>query len=65
LISSAEYIKRENAMTRHFVFFGLWVVLFGAEMLYRNPLREKSLELQIKLKPNVTEAGNFIFEIFS
>jgi hypothetical protein len=32
-------------MVRHIIFFGAWVVLFGAEFLYRDPLREKSLEL--------------------
>ena len=52
-------------MVRHGIFLGLWIVLFGAEFLYRVPLREKSMELQKKLKPYATNAGNVIFEIFS
>ena len=64
-LSSGELEKRKVSMVRHFIFFGIWAVIFGVEFLYRNPLRDKSLELQKKLAPHVTDAGNFIFEIFS
>jgi len=49
LVSSGEYERRKNSMVKHFIFFGLWVTIFGLEFLYRKPLNEKSLEWQKKL----------------
>ena len=51
-------------MVKHFIFFGIWAVIFGVEFLYRDPLRNKSLELQKQLAPHATEAGNVIFKYF-
>lgn len=59
------YKDRKASMIKHFIFLGIWIVLFGLEFIYRQPLFDKSIELQVQLQPKITDAGVAVFEALS
>ena len=59
------YKDRKASMIKHFIFLGIWIVLFGLEFIYRQPFFDKSIELQIKLQSKINSTGVFVFEALS
>ena len=37
------YKDRKASMIKHFIFLGIWIVLFGLELIYRQPFFDKSI----------------------
>lgn len=37
------YKDRKASMIKHFIFLGIWFVLFGLEFIYRKPFFDKSI----------------------
>ena len=48
------YKDWKASMIKHFIFYGIFVVLFGIEFVYRQPFFNKSIELQMALQDKIT-----------